>query len=343
MKRDYLIFIPISLLCLISIVFLPMDLRIKQIIWIIIGNILFLLIDRISIKKILKYSELLYIICLILLILVLVLNRFTNGSRGWLIMGPISIQPSEIMKIALILVSLKYLNKINNYLFLLLYILPMVLIFLEPDTGAVIIIGIILLSFLKYQFNNKQLIKLFIIFSILVSFIITIYIFKPNIFIKVLGPNIFYRIDRIKDFQSNNNLQTTNALISIASGNTLYFPEMYNDFFIAYILSNSIYMIIPILLSTTIILLYLIKKNTIISQIAFNVLLWQNFWNMAMNLSLVPVIGIPYFFLSYGGTHIITTFILISLAIKKDDYMEHNHNKKIDNHQKVDYIHNMVG
>ena len=46
----------------------------------------------------------------------------------------------------------------------------------------------------------------------------------------------------------NNNLQTTNALLSIAVSNTLYFPEMYNDFFIAYILSKSIYLIIPIII-----------------------------------------------------------------------------------------------
>ena len=147
---------------------------------------------------------------------------------------------------------------------------------------------------------------------------------------------MFYRINRLQNF--NNNLQTTNALISIAANNTLYFPEMYNDFFIAYILSKSIYIIIPILIATSLILINLIKKNTIISETVFYILLWQFIWNTFMNLSLVPVIGIPYPYLSYGGTHIITETILISLStIKMDDcYMEHTHNKKIDIHHKVD-------
>ena len=62
-----------------------------------------------------------------------------------------------------------------------------------------------------------------------------------------------------------------------------------------------------------------------------------------MNLSIVPVIGIPYPFLSYGGTHIITSIILIYLSmVKMDDYKVYNHNKKIDNHHMEYYIHSMV-
>lgn len=213
----------------------------------------------------------------------------------------------------------------------------MILIFLEPDTGAVIIIFIILILFLKQKLSKKQIKILSLIITLTTISIILIYIIKPSIFINILGPNMFYRLDRLKNFTDNNNIQTTNALISIASGNTLYFPEMYNDFFIAYLLSKSIYLIIPIIIATIIILLILIKKNTIISHIAFYLILWQSFWNMAMNLSLVPVIGIPYPYLSYGGSHIITSVILLALAFKKDDYMVRNHNMKIDNHHKVDY------
>ena len=62
-----------------------------------------------------------------------------------------------------------------------------------------------------------------------------------------------------------------------------------------------------------------------------------------MNLSLVPVIGIPYPFLSYGGSHIISSIILIYLSsINMDDYREYNHNKMIDNHHKDHYSHNKV-
>ena len=59
-----------------------------------------------------------------------------------------------------------------------------------------------------------------------------------------------------------------------------------------------------------------------------------------MNLSLVPVIGIPYPFLSYGGTHIFTSIILISLIIiSKDGNHNYIHNR---NHKDKDHNYNKV-
>ena len=343
MKRNYLILIPIIILLILSIIYLPTTFKIKQIVWIIISIVLFTIINRIKLKKILRISELLYIFVLSLLFILLIKGKVINGSKGWITLGVISIQPSEIMKISLILLTLKHYDRLNTMFLLLLYILPMLLIFLEPDTGGVLLIGIILLYFLKKKVTKKIYKTVLIIIPILIIITICIYVNKPSIFINIFGPSIFYRIDRLISFKNSTNIQTTNALISIASGNTLYFPEMYNDFFIAYILSKSIYLIIPIILSTVTILLLLIKKNTMISQIVFNIILWQSFWNLAMNLSIVPVIGIPYPFLSYGGSHIITNMILIALSLKKDDYnMEHIHNMKTDKIHKVDYNH-MVG
>ena len=338
MKRKYLILIPIIILFIISIIYLPISFKIKQSIWVILSLTTLLIIFKFKFKKILKYAEIIYLISLVLLILVLILNKFTNGSRGWINIGSISFQPSEFMKIGLILISIKYLNKINIWFFLSIYIIPMILIFLEPDTGAVILDGILLIYFLFHKLNKKQLIYLFIILITIISIFLMIYIYKKDLLIKLLGTSMFYRIDRIKSFTSNDNLQTTNALISIASGKTLYFPEMFNDFFLAYILSINIYLAIPIILSSIAILILLIKKNTLISQAVFYILFWQFWWNLAMNLSLVPVIGIPYPFLSYGGTHLFTTTILIGLIIiSKDDNKDiHKDDMDKDYKNKVD-------
>jgi rod shape determining protein RodA len=332
MKRKYLILIPVTLLVLISIIYLPNTLKIKQSIWLISGLICYYLINKTTLKRVIKLANITYLGTLILLILVLIINKYTNGSRGWIDLKLISFQPSEFMKIALILMSLKYLNKINIWLFLSMYIIPMILIFLEPDTGSIIAILIILSIFLSHKLSKKQSIKMIIIFLIIINIGSYLYITNEDYLIKLLGPSMFYRIDRIKSFMSNDNLQTNNALISIASGNTLYFPEMFNDFFVAYLLSQNIYLIIPMIILPIIILFYLINKNTLIAQVVFYLFLWQWWWNLAMNLNLVPVIGIPYIFLSYGGTNLLSSFIMLSLAIiSKGDNNKDMVDSKADN------------
>ena len=329
MKKKNLLLIPIVILFIISIIYLPNNLKIKQIIWCFLGLLICFIITKIKYKKILKYSLIYYLISIFLLVLVLLLNRFINGSRGWINFGIFSFQPSELMKISLILFTIKYYNKLNLWTLIIIYLIPMILIFLEPDTGAILIEGIILLYFLFKKLNKKQIKHLFIFISILLLIIISVYLYDKDILIKIVGPSIFYRLDRISNFLNDDSIQTTNALISIATGKTLYFPEMFNDFFIAYILSKNVILIIPIILSTISILVLLKRKNTTISQVAFYLILFQCYWNLAMNLKLVPVIGIPYLFLSYGGSHIITSMILIGLVINEKLNINSMDNNKV--------------
>ena len=148
MKRNYLILIPIIILSLISIYFLPNELKSKQVIWLIIGFIIFFIVTNIKFNKLLKYSFIYYLFGIFLLIVVLLLNNFTNGSRGWINFKYISFQPSELMKICLILLTIKYYKKISILALFIIYLVPMILIFLEPDTGGVLLESIILIYFI---------------------------------------------------------------------------------------------------------------------------------------------------------------------------------------------------
>ena len=141
-----------------------------------------------------------------------------------------------------------------------------------------------------------------------------LYKFNHKLFIDILGTSMYYRLDRLTSFKNSNNIQTTNALISIGANKTMYFPEKYNDFFFSYLLSNNIYLIIPIIFSYLSLLYLLLKEDNLTSKVVFFIFLFQITENMAMNLSLLPVIGIPLPFLSYGGSHIITSFIVILLT-----------------------------
>ncbi len=318
-KNKYIQIIPILVLFLISIIYLPYELKIKQTIWIILSLVLYFILSNLKLNKILKYSIIYYIIGILLLIFVLLTNNFTNGSRAWIDLGFIYIQPSEIIKIALILISIKYFDKINIFLLLLIYLIPMVLVFIEPDTGGVIIELLILIYFLIKKIDKKKILALLIALILLIGIIIGIYINNKELIINIIGPSIFYRIDRITSFLNDNSIQTTNAIVSIATGNTLYFPEMYNDFYIAYILSKNINIILIIVIFTIILLFMLKRKNTIGSNIVFYLILFQCWYNISMNLKIVPVIGIPYLFLSYGGSHIISSMILLGIINSNED------------------------
>ena len=319
MKRYLSTIIPITILLTISIIYLPNPYRYRQLIFSLIGFLLCYLISKLKIKYIKKLVIPLYILQLILLIYVLIKQEFINGSRGWINLKFFSIQPSEITKISLILISIYLIKKKrkSKLLFLIIYLVPTILTFLEPDTGAVIIYGIIFLTFLPHFFSKKEILKYSLFMGTLIISFIILYIYKQEIFIKLLGTSMFYRIDRLTSFINSNNIQINNALISIGANKLLYFPEAYNDFFFSYVIGQNSILFIPLILSYFIIIINLYHSKNIISKTLAYILLFQVASNIGMNLNLTPVIGLPLPFFSYGGSHLITNFILLSLSYRK--------------------------
>lgn len=319
MKRYLSTIIPITILLTISIIYLPNPYRYRQLIFSLIGFLLCYLISKLKIKYIKKLVIPLYILQLILLIYVLIKQEFINGSRGWINLKFFSIQPSEITKISLILISIYLIKnkRKSKLLFLIIYLVPTILTFLEPDTGAVIIYGIIFLTFLPYFFSKKEILKYSLFMGTLIISFIILYIYKQEIFIKLLGTSMFYRIDRLTSFINSNNIQINNALISIGANKLLYFPEAYNDFFFSYVIGQNSILFIPLILSYFIIIINLYHSKNIISKTLAYILLFQVASNIGMNLNLTPVIGLPLPFFSYGGSHLITNFILLSLSYRK--------------------------
>lgn len=327
-KNKYIILIPIFILNIISIYHLSSTPYInKHLLYLSISYIFLLISTKINFKYLLKFIPTLYILSLLLLSLVLFIGKEINGSKAWLHILGISIQPSEITKLILS-IYLPYLiikNKKIPYL-ILITIIPSILTFLEPDTGAIIFYIIILLSTLKYtKIPKKLLITTSIILSIFLITNISLYIINKDILVNIYGTNIFYRIDRLISFKNQNNIQTTNSLISIGSHKLLYIPENHNDFIFSSIISKSPILFIPILLSFISIFIYYIKRisnkkniSNIINFIILNTLLFQVFYNIFMNLSLVPIIGIPLPFISYGGSYLVTLYTLIGISINNN-------------------------
>ena len=326
-KKDKLniifIYIPVFVLMLISIFIMPNEYKLKQSIWYGISIILFILITHLKKKVILRSAKYIYIINVLLLIYVLLFAAPVNNSRSWIKFKYFSIEPNEIMKISLILMHFYILNSKYKYKLLLIfitYLIPSVLTFLEPDTGSIVFYTIITLVTLYYlKLPKKFYITFFITILCLVSLGSGILLFKKDILLKIFGSNIFYRIDRILSFTNNSSSQLINALISIGAGKTLYFPEYHTDFFFAYIISKETYLFILIFISYILIIIYCLDKNNsnYITKAFVGIFTFQVLYNIAMNLGFVPIMGIPLPFLSYGGSSISSSFILLSLALHK--------------------------
>jgi rod shape determining protein RodA len=203
------------------------------------------------------------------------------------------------------------------------------------------------------KLNYKLYLLIFInVFSMLGIFIY-LFINKQDLLINLIGTSIFYRIDRLVNFYKNTGYQMENALVIIGSSTLfgtginnilLYIPEGINDFSLAFLTGNyGIISLILVLISYLVIDIYLIKNETYIKNkrnkmfIAsfISVFFFQQFYNIFMNINLLPIMGIPLPFLSYGGSTIIVYFLYLSLVLKmfSTEDMLGNNNYKNNYHK----------
>lgn len=301
---------------------------VKQIIWYIIGFITFFIASKIKVKHIFKLSIVLYFILNILLLYLLIFGKSTNGSKAWLNIGFFSFQPSEFMKVILIII-LSYTSFKKNYVIksLLLTLIPAILTFLEPETGNVIFYFLIYLSILFFRSESTKFIKILLSFTIFIlSILFSLYYFYNELFISIFGTNIFYRIDRILSF-INSNYQLNQALMSIGISylfgynHDVFIPEAKTDFAFSLLISKigfigiSIYLVVNYIFIRNM-LNYSYKQNGVMKIITLSfisLIISQESIAYLMNIGLFPITGITLPFISYGGTSIISYFFLLGI------------------------------
>lgn len=323
------------------------NLILKQGFWYIIGFILVFFIMFIGNKQIYKYAWILYILGNIFLFLLLIFGTYINNARCWFsIPGIGTIQPSEFMKIILIIILSKLINDFNlnysnpslkeEFIFLLkigiVVLIPSILTFLEPDTGVVLIYLLITLvmlfiSGIRYRwFIIFIVILLFLIGSILVT-----YKLSQDLFIKIFGTSFFLRVDRLLDWSNGSGYQLSNGLISIGSAgffghgfnNTpLYFPEPQTDFIFAVFSSNfgllgSLLLFILIAFFDIRLITTALKSNSNINKYIIagivGMLIYQQFQNIGMTYGVMPITGITLPFISYGGSSLLSYMIMVGI------------------------------
>ena len=323
------------------------DLYLKQIMWYIIGFILAYFIMFIGNNFFLKNYKLLYIIGIISLILVLIFGKEINYAKCWFVIPGIgNVQPSEFMKIILIITLANIINKFhedyNNptikqeFIFLLkilaIVFIPWILTFLQPDTGVVLIyllitIVMLFISGVRYRWFA---ILITILFAT-VGTILLIYFVNTDLFIKIFGTDFFLRVDRLLDWSSGSGYQLENGLTAIGSsglfglgfGKTpIYFPEPQTDFIFAVFSSNfgligSIALIGLIIYFDIKLILIAINSSKNINKYIISgiigMLIYQQFQNIGMTLGLMPITGITLPFISYGGSSLLSYMIMVGI------------------------------
>lgn len=335
------------------------NLALKQGLWYLIGAIIIFLVIKFKNNLFYKYSWYIYLINVILLVGLLFLAPDINGSKCWYIIKGIgSIQPSEFMKISLILILAKVIDNFkkkkrkatlkDEFVLLIkvfcIVLIPSILTFLEPDTGAVIIYLIITLTMLFISgISIIWYIMLGIIVAITGSIFLYLYFVKQDTFISIFGSNFFYRMDRIINWKSGSGMQLENSLAAIGSSyikghgfnkTPLYFPEAGTDFIFSVYASNfgligSVFLIgIIMLFDLHIINIGKETVNRIDKYVVAGIIgifIYQQIQNIGMTIGMLPITGITLPFISYGGSSLISYMIIIGLLLN----IYNNKEKKI--------------
>ena len=344
-----LIFIIISLVTINSAEILISNntLVFKQILWYIAGFLIAYFIMFIGNDFIYRNVWFFYIIGIISLIGLLLFVEPINNAKCWYsIPGIGTIQPSEFMKIILIITLGTMIHKFNDeynnptvleeFKFLIkvgiVVFIPSILTFLQPDTGVVLIYLLITIIMLFISgIRYRWFIILFSIIVISLATILGIYFINTDLFINIFGTDFFLRIDRLLDWSNSSGYQLENGMTSIGAGGLLgmginntpiYFPEPQTDFSFDVYANNFGFIGVLFLLGLITIfdikLILLAIKNTnltnkyIIAGIV-GMLIYQQLQNIGMTFGLMPITGITLPFISYGGSSLLSYMIMMGI------------------------------
>jgi len=335
---DWLLFLAVLIISIFSLVvnyFLVPNLFLQQLFYLILGLGVFFIFSRLDFQIWEKLGWLGYLGSIIFLLTPLIFGTITRGAVRWIRIGSFTVQPSELVKPFLIaFFSSFFANeqkiKLKKALVgFLLMLFPAILIFIQPDLGSSLVVGISLLGIL---FAAGLPLKFFLgAGGAVLAFLPVAWKF----FLKS------YQKDRILSFlnphsdplgRGYNLIQST---VAVGAGKFFgrglgkgtqsglqFLPERHTDFMFASFAENFGFFGVLIFLGLFAFLLWRILKITsrtnnnfafLFGCGAFCLIFAQGFINMGMNLGLLPVTGIPLPLLSYGGSSFLATMIVLGI------------------------------
>jgi rod shape determining protein RodA len=308
--------------------------------------------------RFLKKTEVLVILFLVfsgLLLLLFFLGHTANGAQSWFSFGGFSFQPSDMIKLIVILMLAKYFSRrhieIRNFKHIFISgiyaLIPFLLVFLQPDFGSAIIIFFIWFGMALVSGISKR--HLMVVTGIVVVAFVFLwgFVFEPYQKARVIN-----FVQPLSDIRGSgyNVYQST---IAVGSGQIVgkgvgfgtqsrlkFLPEYQTDFIFAafseewgFVGVMIIYILFGLILWR---ILHLSLLGATNFEILFGVGLAIYFMthliiNIGMNLGIMPVTGITLPFMSYGGSHLLTEFIGLGILMGMSRYRRVAHRDDMHN------------
>jgi cell division protein FtsW len=322
----------------------------KQGIFAIIGVVVMIIVSKIDyhiyIKRLpiikIKPVTLLFIFCMLLQTYVLIFGEEINGAKRWINLGPLgSFQPSELSKIAVILMTAyivnlapRRLDKFSGFLRVVLFVAPLIVLVLIPNFSTALVMGCMMIG-ICFVASRKKL-------YFIVSGIFAVGIGAAFVF------GVSYRSTRIEVWKNvethEKGYQILQGLYAISSGGIFgrglgesmqklgFIPESHNDMIFSVIceelgLIGAISVIIIFVL--LIWRLFVIAVNSpdlyggliatgVLTHIAVQVLL-----NIAVVTNTIPSTGIPLPFISYGGSSLVVLLVEMGIVLSVSNQIKY--------------------
>ncbi len=312
---------------------------VKQAYWFGISSGVMILLILFSYRWLRRLAFPIYGLSVGLLLAVLLFGKEVSGSQRWLTLGPVSLQPSEMMKIGLVIMLAQYFSEnaseegfslLELWKPLLWTLVPFVLILQQPDLGTSLILLLIAGSVTMFvKIERGSLLCLTgagMVGSGAAWFFLRGY--QKQRILAFLDPErdplgAGYHIIQSK--------------IAVGSGSVLgkgflkgtqnalsFIPEQHTDFIFSVLAEEW-----GFLGSAAVILLYLLlivwglsvamrskdPFGTVLAVGLTSIIFWQTLVNVAMVLALLPVVGVPLPLISYGGSSMLTTMVAIGILL----------------------------
>lgn len=316
----------------------------KQLYWMGLGLICFFLIASIDYRWIIKFAYVVFIIGIVLLIIVLVAGNKGLGAQRWIPLGFMSFQPSEFFKLFFIMALARYLSELEqnvplglkelSKMTLIFFAIPAFLILKQPHLGTVMILLVVFISMVLTAGVRKKIVVITVIIGLLsMPFVGTILWgelkgYQKQRIISFVNPyadqqGVGYNIKQSKvsigsgGFSGKGYMQGTQAPLR-------FLPEKHTDFIFSVFAEEW-----GFLGSFSLFLLYLFiimkgletareARDPAGSYLALGATFMIAFYfliNVGMTLALLPVVGVPMPFMSYGGTALLSNFIAIGILV----------------------------
>lgn len=317
----------------------------KQVIFAFIGIVAMLLVSKLDYHYLTHYSWVFYAMGLVSLVAILIVGDAAGGSTRWFDLGPIQLQPSEFAKLATILTLARFFSEhggdakdLRTLLISLLIVAPMMgLVFIEPDLGTSMVFAAIWLGVVVVAgVSRSHLLIMGALFVAILPFVWTFAIADYQVErVSVLVDSeqdplgASYNVNQSKIAVGSG--QITGKGLTHGQQTQLRYLKVPTKDFIFSVLGEELGFVGAMFLFGLFILLLMrgiraaqIAGDTAGQLVAVGIvmlILMQTFINVAVNLSIFPVTGIPLPFVSQGGSSLVSLFI--SLGILQSIVMRH--------------------